>query len=476
MEHGGHLVAFFLGVINGLYRMGIHYIFGVCAAVFSVSALAADPPAPRGNVSVTVNPTTGYYSSTNSTVRLPNGVSASPTAGGLPVVSKYSGGLQQSIPTGITIDAIKKSAPLPAVVRATTQSVKNAATGCLTSAKCNVALILAGAGLQALFDKLDWVMDEGGQVQKSGGLSDVYDGIPSGYGYKIGARYEWTSCRSARAGEACVWTSPTNGSYFCKTSSSGGLPLTGAAWQSTLDCYYGGTGGYNNGPALTPVSSNDISSGVNSNYKPEPTDWPALTPELELNSVEITSAPTLQGEPKTTTVYDADGVPHEITETNIWYDFDIRDNGSTSPALDMKTRSETKTYKNGALTGTTTTESTATGGSGGVGAGPQIDIPTDCDFMPTVCAFLDWVKNDDTPEDPDLSALIDNRDFTETYSITGGSKQCPADYEFTVDFIGRTYGLSFEPACDFASKMYYFVMAAAYIFAAYITIGASRNG
>ena len=73
------------------------------------------------------------------------------------------------------------------------------------------------------------------------------------------------------------------------------------------------------------------------------------------------------------------------------------------------------------MTGTTITESTATGGSGGGGgASPQIDIPTDCDFMPTVCAFLDWVKNDDTPEEPDLSALINNRDFTESYSISGG--------------------------------------------------------
>lgn len=456
--------------------MGLRNLSGLCFAFLSFSSLAADPPVPRSNVSVTLNPTTSYYSSTSSTFRIPNGVSVSPVNTSVPVVTKYPAGLQQTIPTGITIDAIKKTTPLSAVVRSSTQSLKVAATRCLTSARCNVGAILAGEGLSRLFDGLDWVMGEGGEIKKKSNLYDVYQGVPANFSSSNTSGYYVNkfACERKPYSMVCVSSEPYNDdrtlSRYCYIGSNGshGIPLSGF---SGTTCYYGGSG-YNNGPKVVPVSDSEIELGVNSNYNPEPSDWPALTPELKLDDVEITSAPTLQGEPKTTTVYDADGNPVKVQETNTWYQFDVRDNPSSSPSLDLKTREQTKTYEDGVLTDTTETESTSSGGA----VVPKVDIPTDCDFMPTVCAFLDWFKKDDVPDDPDLSALIDNRDFTETYSITGGSKQCPADYEFTVDFIGRTYGLSFEPACDFASKIYYFVMAAAYIFAAYITIGASRNG
>lgn len=465
--------------------MGLRYIFGVLAAVVSISALAADPPVPRSNVSVNVNPTTGYYSVTNSTLRLPNGVSVSPSAATPPVVSKYSGGLQQTIPTGITIDAIKKSAPLPAVVRSTTQSVKGAAARCLKSGRCNLALLVAGEGLSQLFDGLDWVMGEGGKIQHV--KTDTSTPDQGGGMWCIDGR----SCSGSPSGavaELNAWLCP--GQFQCPYTymeQTTGILAKGTNAQGGVFNIYRDTSIACESPyafnsdyhcvmtSVQPVSDSDIDSGVADNYTPEPSDWPALTPELELDDVEITSSPTLQGEPKTTTVFDADGNPYKVTETNTWYDFDIRDNPSPSPALDLKAREETKTYEDGVLTGTTTTDSTASGGSGG-SQPPEVDIPTDCDFMPTVCAFLEWYRDDDPPEEPDLSVLLDDRDFTESYTITGGSKQCPPPYELALSFIGQTYYLSFDFACDFASKFYYFVMAAAYIFAAYITIGVARNG
>lgn len=459
--------------------MGLLNLSRVCVAVLFASAitpaLAADPPVTRGNVSVTVNPTTGYYSSTSSTVRLPSGVSTSPTAGGLPVVSRYSGGLQQQIPMGITIDAIKKSAPLPVAVRSTTQSVKGAATRCLTSARCNVGLMLAGAGLQQLFNALDWVMDDAGRIQEKPSKPDYYEGVPDGY-----ERSSWQSVYNTGknvcppvSGLVCVgFTGPTYDnykSYYCSPEG-----LTGAFNDR---CYYGGTV-----PDLPPpepvfVSNSDIESGVDSEYVPEPSDWPALTSQLELDGVEITSAPTLKGEPITTTVYDADGNPHEITETNIWYDFDIRDNGSSSPALDMKTREETKNYKNGALTGTTTTESSSSAGSGGGGAQPpEIDIPTDCDFMPTVCAFLDWFKDDNLGDEPDLKSIMkDDEDFEKTKTISFGSAVCPAPHTIHIPSLGMSVDLSFDFFCQFAIYAKALVLAAAYIFAAYISLGVARG-
>lgn len=455
----------------GFYRTAV----AVSALILSSSfAYAADPPVPRGNVSVNVNPTTGYYSTSNTTLRLPDGVRATPSAGAT-TVTKYAGGLQQSIPTGITIDAIKKSAPLPTVVRATTQSVKNAATRCLTSRRCNVALLLAGAGIDKLFDGLDWVMGDGGKVHILSPLSDVYNGVPVGY-YTFERHSSFLSdCGVSNM--LCVQPyEHTN--VWCSASSSG-YPLTGYTFNgyNSTTCYYGGSG-YNNGPSSAPVDSADIAFGVEANYNPEPSDWPALVPELELNDVEITSSPTLKGEPITTTVYDADGVPHEIKETNIWYDFDIRDNPSSSPSLDLKIREETKTYKNGALTGTTTTETTQPAASGGVvgggGQAPTVEIPTDCDFHPTLCKWLDWTKEE--PEEPDdnLSNLLKEVPISsKTFTISGGAAACPAPLVLNLSQFGSRE-VSYQPLCDLASTMKYLYLALM-SFAAAVLLNRSIN-
>lgn len=449
--------------------MGLRYLSGLCFAFLSFSSLAADPPVPRSNVSVTLNPTTSYYSSTSSTFRIPHGVSVSPVNTSVPVVTKYPGGLQQTIPTGITIDAIKKSAPLPAVVRATTNSVKGAATRCLTSAKCNIGLILAGEGLNRLFDGLDWVMGEGGEVQKRN--SEIYNGIPENYQASSSAnRFRNNNpsdyCASVAHAFACVQISG-NEITECPLR-TGGHSLTGWNYPS---CYYGGSPS-SSYPQFLPVSDNEIFDSVDNNYTPEPSDWPALTPELDLSDIEITSAPTLQGEPKIITVYDADGNPVKVQETNTWYEFDVRDNPSSSPSLDLKTREQTKTYEDGVLTDTTTTESTASGGA----VVSKVDIPTDCDFMPTVCAFLDWFKDDNIPDDPDLAKIINDEDFERSYSIDFGDNSCPQPVSIDIAFLDKTIELSYEPACDLMGYARPFVLISAYIFAIYIALGVVRNG
>lgn len=448
-----------------VYRTAV----AVSALILSSSfAYAADPPVPRGNVSVTVNPTTGYYSTSNTTLRLPDGVRATPSAGAS-TVTKYAGGLQQSIPTGITIDAIKKSAPLPTVVRATTQSVKNAATGCLKSARCNVGLMLAGAGLQRLFDGLDWVMGEGGQIQR---VSTVPSTPEEGGGvWCINNQY---CAGSPEASLASLSAAMCPNSWQCpytylgqlnpneaRAANSDGMGLN-IMRNSSKACSppYSFNDDFHCVMSQSSVlTDSDIASGVQNNYVPEPSDWPSLTPELELTDVEITSAPTLKGEPITTTVYDADGVPHEIKETNIWYDFDIRDNPSSSPSLDLKMREETKTYKNGALTGTTTTETTQPAVVGGGGKAPTVEIPTDCDLFPTACAWMEWTKEEPTePEDnlPDL--LREVPIVNKTYTITGGAAACPAPLVLNLSQFGSRE-VSYQPLCDLASTMKFLYLA-----------------
>lgn len=473
-----------------------HVMAGVYRSAFAVSALtillstsaahAADPPVPRSNVSVNVNPTTGYYSVTNSTLRLPNGVSAAPTSGALPVVTKYSGGLQQTIPTGITIDAIKKSAPLPAVVRSTTQTVKSAAGRCLKSGRCNVALLVAGEGLNRLFDGLDWVMGEGGKVR----LSTEPDNIqaPALSESELGlVESSLSRCMSGRNLPPDRWASSVrsncvNPVIVEKTTSSYNGYISGTVCESSSEgyglmgysgglCRYG-TGTLFNPRIERPLSDGEIDAGVENNYTPEPSDWPALTREMHPDDIEITSAPTLQGEPKTTTVYDVDGNPHKVTQTNIWYDFDIRDNPSPRPALDMKTREETKTYENGELTGTTTTESTASGGSGDTSLPPE--SPIDCDLFPTACAWFDWTQEEPTEPDDDLSGLLQEVPIvSETFTITGGVAACPAPMVLDLSVFGSRE-VSYQPLCDLASTMKYLYLALM-SFAAAVLLNRSVN-
>lgn len=451
----------------GFYRTA----FAVSALIISASvAYAADPPVPRGNVSVTVNPTTGYYSTNNTTLRLPDGVRATPSAGAS-TVTKYAGGLKQSIPTGITIDAIKKSAPLPVSVRANTQSVKNAAKGFLKSPNSNFVFFAASSGLQTFLNGVDWVMTEGAAVKKrvSEPLGDIEP--PSDYTSTVSAQYTPSTftCSPSTADYAvvaCTSIAPhTDGrpryarSQCLKKRSS--VFLTGS---NSTTCYYGGSSApLEQVKSIATVGHSEIDQIVDTSYNPDPSDWQSLTPHLQPDEIEITSAPTLKGEPITTTVYDADGVPHEIKETNIWYDFDIRDNPSSSPSLDLKMREETKTYNNGVLTGTTTTETTqpsvGVGVVGGGGQAPTVEIPTDCDFHPTLCKWLDWTKEEPEQPDDNLSNLLKEVPIaSKTFTISGGAAACPAPLVLNLSQFGSRE-VSYQPLCDLASTMKFLYLA-----------------
>lgn len=132
----------------------------------------------------------------------------------------------------------------------------------------------------------------------------------------------------------------------------------------------------------------------------------------------------------------------------------------------------TNTYQNGQQTSTTTT--TETPGdlpvSGAVGAG----WPGFCDWATVVCDWLEWTKEDPPPEQ-DLPTVLDE-DFSAEKIISFGAKSCPPDYQISLEpFLSTPVGVSFQPLCDFAALIYYMVMAASYIIAAYISIGVARS-
>lgn len=465
--------------------MGIHNLFRICLAVFSVPTIAF-----ANDVRVGVSPTTGYYEVTSKTFNVPKGATVSPSTAVSPVVTPLSGGgFQQSMGGGITIEGLKKPAPFTARAAAGLQTMKN---GAKKLARSNPARFAAATGLAVLMDSVDWVIDQG---KISSVPLDFNAPFPMGkpdpsvvaYSYRV-ERYFRNTDQGAPpppAGVNIVQTRYVPDSGL--GNKTGGIDYwycPGFNPPMYFLTYYGGMcystrledqAYIPKPPPVSPVPDETIDSVIDSNYSPVSDDFVLLTPYMSPDFLLVDPIPPVLTDLGITNTFDSTGSLVGTEQKTSTTDFTISNNSTSQPSISSSTSVKTETFKDGQSQGSTVTDTSSPAvGSGSVP--PDIEIPTDCDFMPTVCAFLDWFKNDDTPDDPDLSALIDNRDFTETYSITGGSKQCPADYEFTVDFIGRTYGLSFEPACDFASKMYYFVMAAAYIFAAYITIGASRNG
>ncbi|SUO97361.1 virulence factor TspB C-terminal domain-related protein [Suttonella ornithocola] len=169
-------------------------------------------------------------------------------------------------------------------------------------------------------------------------------------------------------------------------------------------------------------------------------------------------------------------------------------NPNTDPALVTTTQTTTKTFENGQMTAnetvTTTTDATASTSLPEQAAQTQAqqqEQVTDCALVPTLCATQkeqlerdkardEWLRDDRLPPEPDLSNLKPvSEDFNRHYPINIGNGQCPAPISLNTTLAG-TLNLSFDPFCDFASKLRYLVIAGATLFAAYILLGVVRRG
>lgn len=464
--------------------MALSLLGGLYAAAFHPAAIAAN------KVSVTVNPTTHYYEPTKSTFRVPPSAAINPIKDvAIPTVQKLpNGALAQQISSGIEITALKGGklrGPIYGRITAGVSSLRSAAAGCFKSGRCNVALMAGALGLQALLDSVDWVMNEGGQPVKTSNppATEVTPCTTSSVCY--------TSSEANRPPTSNIMATCV---YYIQK----GLTVIGAEDRGTTPhCHYHADiphltywdqnrSGYRrtqNGiaPTITsPVSVSDIESAVQSNYTPEPSDFPFLIPEIDLGAddvnAEITDAPRLQAPPVTTTIYDANGVPVEVQETNTWVDFAPKDNPSKQPAVDAVETEKTDTYnKNGEQTGAKTeTKPQAAPPDGAIVIPPApLDIPTDCAFMPTLCEWLDWFKKDEPPEEPnfdDAKQVIDLRDYQENVTIGPKIQQCPEPMEFTVPYVNAIVSVSWLPFCDLADLVRPLLLLLAYFGGAVLTI------
>lgn len=432
---------------------------GLGLAALAVPAIASN------EVNVNVSPTTGYYEVNPRTYRAPSNA----RVGGLPSVPTVSaipsGGLSQSISSGIEITALKDgktySSTINASVRAGASAVKNGAVRCLTSFRCNLAMGAGALGLEALLDGLDWVMDG------PGGISESTVGFeePDTPGNVL-----FTTAWSLTQYDVFAGVSGGR-DWYCRSTAEqwGGGPKYPLCGISNNRCSYCNDGTSGLVEELTPLSESDIITGVNNSYNPHPSDWRWLTGGLDLSApdvdIEIVDIPSITGAGSPDFIEWHDGTSQG---TYSELDFSVSGNPGKQPSISVRETTTATDYDaQGNPTGTTTstTESTSS-------LFPPVEPPTDCEFMPTVCRFIEWFTEPDPSPDPDQEI----RDLVQVYEDGGrevvvGSDagSCPPPRTIQLSLVPPVE-FSFQPFCDLATAVRFWLLALASFGAAYMTV------
>lgn len=231
---------------------------------------------------------------------------------------------------------------------------------------------------------------------------------------------------------------------------------------------------------VVPFSDTDYDQLIG--YVPDiPADmWSEFGPALDSvpgsfdypDSTDLSGPESISGNPTTTTTTDSTGNT-TVSETTPSYNFDY----SSNPlSVTSTTTTTTNNYTNGQHTSTTTT--TTPSASSDVQSQDQsmtvdLEVPTDCDFMPTVCSFINWVKEPFNPtDDPDFSQFAEDKDFSESVTISGNAT-CPAPTIISTS--KGSFEFSWEPACQWAGMIKPLVILFALIGAIYISLGIGRS-
>ncbi|AXH74744.1 MAG: TspB protein [Inoviridae sp.] len=476
--------------------MGLFNIFRVCSSLFLVAALGS------AQANYIYDNRTGTWTPTARTVLAPPNASSPfnyiprdspPTVSSTGAFQNKTGGTFGSPP----VNGSSRNVPVTINGTTTKPNVNKALLSRL--GRGGLAGIALGAGIDALLNGIGALIDGGGNVSRIDGPVDISHDTPSSYDrrstpYSYGYYYRGDSDSAALYAAAKSKPNqifvdemphPVPSSFYPLVVTCSIVENAHLIAYANNYCYYDSGDQPPPQPALVPFPLPDLEDAINSGYQPHPSDYPFLAPDPAMipTIVEVEPISRLDFPPVTTTTTDLDTGKTTTVTTNIWHDFNVKDNNSPQPKIDAETTTKSDTYVDGEKTG----ESTSTSSSGtATGVGPvagsgsgeklEIDIPTDCDFMPTVCAFLEWYKDDDLGDDPDLASIMkDDEEFAKTKVISFGAAVCPQPYTIHISSLSMSVDLSFEFFCQFAEYARALVLAAAYIFAAYISLGVARG-
>lgn len=468
--------------------MGLYYLLGLCLAFFSFPALSAIRDAP-----LKIGDTTYYQ--VEGGVKLKGGQLAEynrNTMKLLPIERE----VYQRQTSKIVVDAHKVSAPVEVSSKWGASKVQNAFKSGVKTAltRGNYAFLIASLGsdvLQNLLDQTDFSFND--DKTSIGKISYSVNYTPCSTGticWKYG-NIETSSSLSVcqyyyanqRGYDVLGFDFYPDGSLACHYQPKGS---TQPYWDGHRSPFSLVQKGYEYSE-YTPLSSDDLNIFDNLDYsflKPTDKNIPFLSNYLGTpDEIKFSDISEFNGESKTFTYTDENG--DTITkQVNTWHNFAVSPSTVTSssgdPKLEVTTKTQTDTYKDGQKTSSKTeTETTKpsdnedkpVAGGGGVGK----ETPTDCAFFPTLCKWLDWTQ-EDVGAEPDLAKIINDEDFERNYTVSFGDNSCPQPISIDIAFLDKTIELSYQPACDLMGYARPFVLISAYIFAIYIGLGVVRNG
>lgn len=246
----------------------------------------------------------------------------------------------------------------------------------------------------------------------------------------------------------------------------------------TVNCPSGSTYnqslGYCVSSGLVPLTESDISQIDQKVPSLTPSELQTLGSEtMDISGPQsvgfgdstITGPSSVSANGPTVTTTTDSGTTTSITTNNYHYSY-----GDTT-VTHTHTTSVTNTYQNGNLTETTTTETPQTPSA--TPSPPAPVIPTDCEFMPTVCAWLEWFKTPFEPPADDEMPVIEDQDFERNYTFNL-SASCPAPYTINLTLFPPVQ-FQWDPFCDFAVMIRPLVVGSAALFSAFIVLGIGRG-
>lgn len=441
--------------------MGIPRIYWLCVALFFAAPLAAAP------ITVDLGPTdfrrwgsgTGHHSldglrvSTGQAVRMP------------PTNSSLSLTRNSLVPYSGISNALKKAA------------------------RATPAQVAASLAIATVFTAVDWVMTDGvvtkEQVTSPDFDNSFYHWTTNDQGYigrgmspvtacqdlasQLGSRYQFSSIGTSTGGQPnCRLLDTRFNSYNTSSMTSVG---SGCPTGFTYDSQAKSCAAY----LPVPVSDAEFDTQLPPVLESmTPTQLLAAIgalistgikqPDFGSSELPAEGPSSSQGESSTTTSTNANG-DTVVTETTVTNNYDYSETTVTNSPTTVTT-----TYVNGQVTNTETTTTTP----GDAVVSPSTELPGFCDWASVVCDWIDWTQEEPTNE-PDISGLISDEDFEQSTDISFGTKSCPPPQQIQLAFPDTIVDISYQPLCDFANIIYFMVMAASYITAAYISLGVSRG-
>lgn len=519
--------------------MGLYYLFGLCFAFFSVSALGALP-----STAYELDLINQRYSFNNSSVSTPLNVRAF-AANDPRIITKTSQGLNQSaggrLSVGVPSGKPVINAPFRGSFNVSTPILKNAAKGFARSLPYLGTALLAVEGIDYVIENTEWFLDDDGILVKAVGSGDwlpsdleIVNGYPSsfpsdwpnnlGY-YDIGRKRSTVFYSSGVQGPA-----PSHSQYdvgeVAACSEFSGAQFYGAIscivlGQYVLDepnysrttystavtfSHYGeperspvfaslrndwfdpawsnygrvwAVPSEGEGQEFLAVTNAELDSAIDSFYDPFVSDWPDLFPFISSpEMVVIEPLDSIALGPVVSSQTQGDSVV--VTEVTPSYDFAV---SPSTPAVPIPSVSvdyleDVKTYIDGLLESSSQTQ-TSFSPSPSVSTPPSSDspfeLPSFCSWAGPLCEWLDWTR-EPLDDDIDLTQIINDDDFERSYSIDFGSNVCPEPVSIDIAYLDKTIELSYQPACDLMGYARPFVLISAYLFAIYIGLGVVRNG